>query len=381
MVTKAVKVRRPGEGRKFGVAAKSLAELLPKACALLQLPSSKARLCLYEDGTEVTETYFRKIPDNSELILLAPGEDWQGYVSEIQRFLDAFSSQTDGIVRAAQGLLSGEEAPKRRKLLADLIHNLSQNIEAESREDDEKWFQGELLTFLDLFLGIYVNGRLCFRAKGRLLVSEALILVPPSLLGVESRFKTKSGYMRYSCESRIRSYMKEVGAYASSLPPSVHAKFRQIAKAMLEKLKSERYNGFYFDRRAEKKACLCTPEGWFSCQGPFDTKDCPCRHSINPYGNKESRILFSTWNLDHVIEKKRTILPTLAEALADRRDVDWEYFYRLLFTVSNLKLVHIACHKKTNHNLSCDKRKIFRKSKPFCRVQKRPSPAAKTPQI
>nr|XP_008119425.1 PREDICTED: DNA fragmentation factor subunit beta isoform X1 [Anolis carolinensis] len=261
-------------------------------------------------------------------------------VSEIQRFLDAFSSQTDGIVRAAQGLLSGEEAPKRRKLLADLIHNLSQNIEAESREDDEKWFQG-----------------------------------------VESRFKTKSGYMRYSCESRIRSYMKEVGAYASSLPPSVHAKFRQIAKAMLEKLKSERYNGFYFDRRAEKKACLCTPEGWFSCQGPFDTKDCPCRHSINPYGNKESRILFSTWNLDHVIEKKRTILPTLAEALADRRDVDWEYFYRLLFTVSNLKLVHIACHKKTNHNLSCDKRKIFRKSKPFCRVQKRPSPAAKTPQI
>ncbi|XP_003227886.1 DNA fragmentation factor subunit beta isoform X3 [Anolis carolinensis] len=340
MVTKAVKVRRPGEGRKFGVAAKSLAELLPKACALLQLPSSKARLCLYEDGTEVTETYFRKIPDNSELILLAPGEDWQGYVSEIQRFLDAFSSQTDGIVRAAQGLLSGEEAPKRRKLLADLIHNLSQNIEAESREDDEKWFQG-----------------------------------------VESRFKTKSGYMRYSCESRIRSYMKEVGAYASSLPPSVHAKFRQIAKAMLEKLKSERYNGFYFDRRAEKKACLCTPEGWFSCQGPFDTKDCPCRHSINPYGNKESRILFSTWNLDHVIEKKRTILPTLAEALADRRDVDWEYFYRLLFTVSNLKLVHIACHKKTNHNLSCDKRKIFRKSKPFCRVQKRPSPAAKTPQI
>nr|XP_060614654.1 DNA fragmentation factor subunit beta [Anolis sagrei ordinatus] len=336
MGSKAFKLRRPGEGRKFGVAAKNLKELLSKACALLKLPSSEPRLCLYEDGTEVTETYFWKIPDNSELVLLAPGEEWQGYVSEIQRFLHAFSSQADHVVRAAQGLLSGEEAPKKRKLLADLIHNLSQNIEAESREDDEKWFQG-----------------------------------------VESRFKTKSGYMRYSCESRIRSYMKEVGAYASTLPPPVRVKFQQIAEAMLEKLKSEKYNGFYFDRRAGKKACLCTPEGWFSCQGPFDTQDCPCRHSINPYGNKESRILFSTWNLDHIIEKKRTILPTLAEALADQREVDWEYFYRLLFTVHNLKLVHIACHKKTSHNLSCDRRKIYRKNEPSCGVRKQSPPAAR----
>lgn len=37
-----------------------------------------------------------------------------------------------------------------------------------------------------------------------------------------------------------------------------------------------------------------------SLQGPFDNESCPCRHSINPYGNRESRILFSTWNLDHV---------------------------------------------------------------------------------
>lgn len=37
-----------------------------------------------------------------------------------------------------------------------------------------------------------------------------------------------------------------------------------------------------------------------SAQGPFDTDDCASRHSINPYGNRESRILFSTWNLDHM---------------------------------------------------------------------------------
>lgn len=31
------------------------------------------------------------------------------------------------------------------------------------------------------------------------------------LAGLESRFKNKSGYLRYSCESRIRSYLREVG--------------------------------------------------------------------------------------------------------------------------------------------------------------------------
>lgn len=37
-----------------------------------------------------------------------------------------------------------------------------------------------------------------------------------------------------------------------------------------------------------------------SAQGPFDMDDCVSKHSINPYGNRESRVLFSTWNLDHV---------------------------------------------------------------------------------
>ncbi|KAM6336634.1 DNA fragmentation factor subunit beta isoform 4-T4 [Alca torda] len=232
-----------------------------------QVPLAGSRLCLYEDGTELTESYFRVLPPQTELVLLGPGESWRGCASDIEQFLAAFSSQRDAMVEAARQLLSDEGAPRRQKLLADLIHNLSENILAEERADDEKWFEG-----------------------------------------LESRFKNKSSYMRYSCESRIRSYMKE---------------------------------------------------------GPFDRDDCPCKHSINPYSNRESRILFSTWNLDHIIEKKRAVVPELAEAVKTRdgREVNWEYFYQLLFTVHNLKLVHIACHKKTNHNLSCDKTKIYRKGK------------------
>lgn len=243
----------------------------------------------------------------------------------MERFLAALCSRTDAVVEAARRLLEDERAPRRQRLLADLIHNLSGDSAAERRDEDGKWFEG-----------------------------------------LESRFKNKSSYMRYSCESRIRSYMKEVSNFISNVHPTARDAYKRILDLMSDKLKSVKYNGSYFDRTEEEAAMrLCTKEGWFSCQGPFDRDDCPCKHSINPYTNRESRILFSTWNLDHIIEKKRSVVPELAEAVKTRdgREVNWEYFYQLLFTMNNLKLVHIACHKKTNHNLSCDKTKIYRKRK------------------
>lgn len=43
-----------------------------------QLPITGSRLCLYEDGTELTGDYFSSVPDNSELVLLTSGQTWQG---------------------------------------------------------------------------------------------------------------------------------------------------------------------------------------------------------------------------------------------------------------------------------------------------------------
>ncbi|XP_072464774.1 DNA fragmentation factor subunit beta isoform X5 [Notamacropus eugenii] len=261
-------------------------------------------------------------------MLLTPGQAWQGYISDIHRFLTIFYQPQADVIQAAQKLLSDERAPLRQKLLADFLHNINENIQAETREEDGPWFEG-----------------------------------------LESRFRSKSSYLRYSCESRIRSYLKEVNAHASTLEPQPRAQYLKIMGQMCEKLKSVRYNGSYFDRRDKGRERLCTAEGWFSCQGPFDLDACLSKHSINPYSNRESRILFSTWNLDHKIEKKRTIVPTLAEAVAeqDGREVDWEYFYSLLFTSSNLKLVHIACHKKSSHNLSCDETRIYKPKKQVVR--------------
>ncbi|XP_068394854.1 DNA fragmentation factor subunit beta isoform X1 [Eschrichtius robustus] len=318
---KRFKLRALHNQKKFGVAGRSCEEVLRKACLHLQLPVPGSRLCLYEDGTELTGDYFWSVPDDSELVLLTAGQTWQGYASDISRFLSVFQEPHAELIQAARQLLSDERAPLRQKLLADLLGTVSENIAAETRAEDAPWFEG-----------------------------------------LESRFRNKSGYLRYSCESRIRSYLREVTSGASLLVTEAREEYLRVVGAMCQKLQAARYNSSYFDRGAKASRRLCTPEGWFSCQGPFDVDDCASRHSINPYSNRESRVLFSTWNLDHVIEKKRTVVPTLAAAIhgAEGREVDWEYFYRLLFTSENLKLVHIACHKKTTHRLHCDPSRIYR---------------------
>nr|XP_007979033.1 DNA fragmentation factor subunit beta isoform X7 [Chlorocebus sabaeus] len=256
---KSVKLRALRSPRKFGVAGRSCQEVLRKGCLRFQLPERGSRLCLYEDGTELTEDYFPSVPDNAELVLLTSGQAWQGYVSDIGRFLSAFHEPHAGLIQAAQQLLCDEQAPQRQRLLADLLHNVSQNIAAETRAEDPPWFEG-----------------------------------------LESRFQNKSGYLRYSCESRIRSYLREVSSYPSLVGAEAQEEFLRVLSSMCQKLRSVQYNGSYFDRGAKGGGRLCTPEGWFSCQGPFDMDSCLSRHSINPYSNRESRILFSTWNLDHI---------------------------------------------------------------------------------
>uniref|UniRef100_A0A1A8PFK5 DNA fragmentation factor subunit beta n=2 Tax=Nothobranchius TaxID=28779 RepID=A0A1A8PFK5_9TELE len=330
---KPVKIRGFGGNLKYGIAAKDLKELLKKGCNLLQLPLSGARVCSYEDGTIVTEEFFSTLPDNSELVLLSKQQTWTGVICDIGQLLNT-DRHADALIQAAKGLLSDENSSKRRKILSDLLQNLEDRSELESREEDADWFSG-----------------------------------------VDTRFKTKSAYMKFNCESRIRGYMKEVDDATRSIQKAkVKAEFLKASKCLLEMLKSARYNGGYFDRTEKEPERLCTREGWFTCQGSFDVKLCQSLHSINPYGSRESRIVFSTWNLDHRIEKRRTIIPSLLEALQNHSssDINLNYFYLMLFTRENLKLVHIVCHKKGAHNLSCDTKKIYRTAAHADRAKQKP---------
>ncbi|XP_043102684.1 DNA fragmentation factor subunit beta [Puntigrus tetrazona] len=318
---KLVKIRSANEARKYGIAATNLKELVKKACSLLKVSNSKVHVCLFEDGTVVTEEYFQNLPDNTELVLLPEGQSWNGLVHDINQVLGL--DRGADLIRAARDLLSDERSPKRRRILGDLLRNLTDNSEVENREDDKEWFEG-----------------------------------------IDARFKTKSAYMKYNCESRIRGYLKEVDGYTQTIPNAkTKSEYKKVVGILAEKLKAARYNGTYFDRSERDDHRLCTEEGWFTCQGAFDESNCVFLHSINPYGSRESRILFSTWNLDHLIEKKRTVIPTLAEALKGNKSghINVDYFYKLLFTRENLKLVHIVCHKKGAHELSCDSRKIYKR--------------------
>lgn len=115
----------------------------------------------------------------------------------------------------------------------------------------------------------------------------------------------------------------------------------------------------------EWSVSLCNNSGRFYCQGAFskDAETCSLRHTINPYASREDLILFQVWNLDHQIELSRTILPSLLANIkelvlgAGRRlcqmhrkpliDVSVLEYFLEIFSVKNLKLVHIVCHEKT----------------------------------
>lgn len=144
----------------------------------------------------------------------------------------------------------------------------------------------------------------------------------------------------------------------------------------------------------EWSVSLCSDLGDFYCQGPFSTETencCTLQHTINPYASRENLILFQVWNLDHQIELSRSILPALLAHVQElvgepqlkcaqhpkRRVVDvsvLEYFLEI-FSLKNLKLVHIVCHEKvqrankSNGRLICDQCHEYRIVKELMNVQ------------
>lgn len=110
---------------------------------------------------------------------------------------------------------------------------------------------------------------------------------------------------------------------------------------------------------------LCTAEGDFLCHGLWNSDECHyLNHIINPYESRENAILFQIWNLDHRIEISRSILPSMLASIADLMDgqlkcsrhkricvnVSVLKYFLEIFTIENLKFVHIVCHDKGVHD-------------------------------
>ncbi|XP_015521455.2 DNA fragmentation factor subunit beta [Neodiprion lecontei] len=100
---------------------------------------------------------------------------------------------------------------------------------------------------------------------------------------------------------------------------------------------------------------LCNSDGEFRCDGVWSADRCAYadRHTINPYRSYEELVLFSTWNFDHRIERSRTLIPNLLRASEEKAisREDLVHLYENIFTVKNLRLVHIVCHDKGAHRV------------------------------
>jgi hypothetical protein len=178
--------------------------------------------------------------------------------------------------------------------------------------------------------------------------------------GLDSNAKTKEDYMFRRAQDRIRGYFyktREELLKNSALPQS---RVQDLLSDLHNKLKLSKYNGCYFDRR-DPTGSLCNRNGEFTCQGRWNKDKCLYSppHAINPYDSREARIIFQTWNLDHVVERARSVLPQVCQALkgaectidAGREaSVDVKAIYNDLFTSNNLKFVHIVCHDKGAHS-------------------------------
>lgn len=68
------------------------------------------------------------------------------------------------------------------------------------------------------------------------------------------------------------------------------------------------------------------------------------------------------------MERSRTVIPALFEASMMASEVccsiNMKYFYDLLFTTVNLKLVHIVCHDKGQHDSAKCNPKLYLKDEP-----------------
>lgn len=310
---RAYKVQNAGRDKRVGVTAKSFDELIAKGREKLKIPAhEKLTVVIEDDGTVVdSDGFFKKLPSQTVFVFLRQEEHWKGAGDLIYDALNRLHNTARRAELADQirEMMTDENAPEKISIMSQYLDMLETDIESEERYEDEDWFEG-----------------------------------------LNKKYKTKSEVMRNSAQQRIRSYYVSA---KEQIQREADERTKTLLMELLEdinnSLKANDFHGAYFDRQAAAKQRLCDKKGWFTCQGPFDRATCDKLHTINPYASRGYRQLFGLWNLDHIVEKSREVIPTLIEAARTKpkyADLNWREAYRLLFTKDNLKLVQVGCHKK-----------------------------------
>nr|XP_017105571.2 DNA fragmentation factor subunit beta [Drosophila bipectinata] len=359
--------------RKYGIGANSLGMLIEKANNKFPLP--ELHLYLASDGFEVSDDeYLDSLPAQTLFIVAGPDTvittdadfefEKMRQQSPLLKVADIFYDFIEQHPDKFRRMITEYELQKQRRVLDNTKAHLS------LKADHVEWFEGG-----------------------------------------EERFHSKEEAMAMRAQTRVRGYYYKAKEELTRNPLyRQNAKARQVINSVLEQFRylliGCDYFSMMFNRKFEQKheflqqhqqgeeetdavsvpskrlrqvikeytkensildewsVSLCTDLGDFYCQGSYSENGncCSLQHSINPYASRENLILFQVWNLDHQIELCRTILPALVAsveelisqphrkcAVHNKRVVDisvLEYFLEI-FSLKNLRLVHIVCHEKT----------------------------------
>lgn len=273
-------------------------------------------------------------------------------------------------------------------------HSSNENTLASLRSEHEEWFEGippsittkeEVMArrSQDRIRGyFYKTKEECMKSeiyrknvKARELLKRILDIFQHFLIGVDHF----SSLFNRKWENRHKIVMQheddeddDVDATANGPP---RKKRREMIRDALSgsQLKSKFY------------VSLCDQQGVFRCHGSWDSDVCKYPgHRINPYSSRENVVLFQVWNLDHQIEITRTVIPALladvmrvveGRAICRRHNkrgktVSIVKYFLELFTMDNLKLVHIVCHDKGSHSLKSKGTIICEKCREYKTVER-----------
>ncbi|XP_053695671.1 DNA fragmentation factor subunit beta [Sabethes cyaneus] len=387
------KITNVERSKKYGVAADSLRMLKTKASEKFKL--KHCRVYLAQDGVEVLdEDYFHTLPAQ---ILFVVAERDTIVKTDFELMYDAIKSSHSELLQA--GTLAKEFVGNNQSEIARLLQDARRSQDEQTakslRSEHQEWFEGiddkaaQTKEYVmqrrgqDRIRGYYYKtkdeltkcGLYRKNMMAKELIDEMLELFRQLLIGFDyfSCIFDRNHPQRFA-DSRNHPDEDEVDA--QRIMP------KRLKLAIKKSLEDD---GYTIDKY---RKALCNRTGEFRCMGLWNEKQCRYNaHVINPYASRENMILFQVWNLDHQVEISRTVLPSIVENVArvitneanaickihNRRGTKLSvitYFIEL-FTLGNLKLVHIVCHDKSIHDMIskgaiiCDKCAEFKYIKEF----------------
>ncbi|XP_067947176.1 DNA fragmentation factor subunit beta-like [Watersipora subatra] len=266
---------------------------------------------------------------------------------------------------------------------------------AESRQEDLEWFKDrtkQIKSLLETWNGVSkkdVNLVFPILFHDPLLRDVLLKGNPPARnLGerreddpkwfkeLGSGFKdmeTKSQGMEENSRRRIKNFLRKAKNRMLSPESNLNAAQRAVAKRILDewekKLEDEDYNSHYFSKAHHDKGAFCDADGLLRCEGVTLDGGCqyendpnhPITHTFNPYLSKDTLRALPLFEFDHQIEKRKTVA-RLMELIHEGHDVriNVDYFYDLLFTRVNIRLVLTKCHEREDHtNMGLDEEQVL----------------------